>query len=153
MRKPFIMLVTLFCTTINYISLAQEPWKILEKYECLSVTVYDTRDDTYLDDENNTAIVTYSQINGTQKTSELITLVIGSYTNYADILSKESYEDEEYEYIRYHCRSFDNKSESADIIIAFIYEKNKNKIVPYCIICSFTFSTKEFVLGKIVRHV
>jgi hypothetical protein len=69
MRKCFLIFVVMVFGSNNYCSFAQVPWKILEKYECLSVIVYNTEDDTYIDDEYNNAIVTYSQINGTQKSS------------------------------------------------------------------------------------
>ena len=131
-----------------------EPFKILEKYECLSVTFYDTKDDTYLDDKQNHAIVTRSQINGPKKSAELITVVIGTdYAYYAEILSKESYEYGEYEYIRYHGRNFEKDCGPEDVIIALIYEKNGSKIVPFSIIFRFDFSTIELLLGKIVRDV
>ena len=91
MKKCFLLFSTLFLVMINSVSRAQGTWKILEKYECLSVSLYDTEDKTSLDDNENHAIVTYLQLNGTKKSAELITVVIGAdYSYYAEILSKES---------------------------------------------------------------
>ncbi len=154
MKKRILILITLFVAMTISVACAQDPWKILEKYECLSVTIYNSEDETHLDDEQNHAIVTHSQINGSKKSSELITIIIGAdYTYFAEVLSKESYEYGEYEYIRYHCRNFEKNSGPEDVIIAFIYEKNGNKDVPLGIIYKYVFSSIELLLGGIIRNI
>lgn len=44
MKKCFLLFSTLFLVMVNSVSLAQGTWKILEKYECFSVSLYDTED-------------------------------------------------------------------------------------------------------------
>ena len=154
MKKCFLLFSTLFLVMVNSVSLAQGTWKILEKYECLSVSLYDTEDKTSLDDNENHAIVTYLQLNGTKKSAELITIVIGTdYSYYAEILSKESYVYGDYEYVRYFGRNCEKDSGPADVIIAFVYEKNSSKVVPFNIVYKFDFSSTEIFLGRIVRDV
>ncbi len=157
--KTHVLILSLWLAFLPSIVLAQtefgkEPYRILEKYECLSVTIHDTGDDSYLDDSQNHAIVTHTQINGSKKSAELITVAIGTdFTYLAEVLSKESYDYGEYEYVRYHGRNFEKGSGSEDVIMAMVYEKNGSKVVPFSIVFKFDFSSIELLLSKIVRDI